>query len=220
MVDRSRTNLAAVIWALLRSSFKSLCRSPVISYQHIKARRRPNFLSRRQSAINLSKQSLSLELNDYFLQLCLPRKLNIFLPNEIINFLINFLVQERRNANISFGRQFLLPRLWSNLCRVWKLNRGRLAREFSLGTEIFIVNIDVRKFYWNLSNKLNYGSPATQPKLFSFCFSPHSVEHYFLCLNSQQNSQQQKLHSELIHYTFRLFSYIIHAACLSLLHNL
>lgn len=35
MVDRSNTNLAAVIWALLRSSFKSFCLSPVISYHHL-----------------------------------------------------------------------------------------------------------------------------------------------------------------------------------------
>lgn len=33
MVDRSNTNLAAVICALLRSSFKSFCLSPVISQQ-------------------------------------------------------------------------------------------------------------------------------------------------------------------------------------------
>lgn len=39
MVDRSNTNLAAVICALLRSSFKSLCLSPVISCHQLSIRK-------------------------------------------------------------------------------------------------------------------------------------------------------------------------------------
>jgi Na+-transporting methylmalonyl-CoA/oxaloacetate decarboxylase gamma subunit len=70
IVDLSSTNLAAVICALLRSSFKSFCRSPVISYHQLTVEgvnMFQLFLSVLASSFHfINEHTITFKLNDYF----------------------------------------------------------------------------------------------------------------------------------------------------------
>lgn len=114
MVDRSKTNLAAVIWALLRSSFKSFCLSPVISYNRLAIQpwriqrwscaqwQTSSFLHHHRRYSRADNNHVHQKLND-FCRLSFTSSSGRVAANEIINSRIKVLL-----PNSAFPTDFAL----------------------------------------------------------------------------------------------------------------
>lgn len=97
MVDRSNTNLAAVICALLRSSFKSFCLSPVISCHQLNIAKRISYL------VNMFNFFFSIFASSFhFINDTVGRTIT-FISNWMIIFSANFFASLRNWNEIAEG---------------------------------------------------------------------------------------------------------------------